>query len=436
MSDVLPSGPVAAVNRWLEDHWDPDLSVGEWWSRLGLSGWAAPSLPCRALGKGLARHDAVAVQEAIADFGALPAPGGLGLLLAAPTIAKHGDPGQVERFVRPVVTGEEAWCQLFSEPAAGSDLAGLRSRAERDGDEWVVNGQKVWTSGAEVADRGMLLVRTDPAAPKHRGLTYFALDMCQPGVEVRPLREMTGRSLFNEVFLTDVRVHERDMIGDLGGGWAVANSTLMFERSGLSAGGGSEGAIGATPGTRAGDLDRRAGDFVAGGSVTNVGGQVVGWYADAPSLLARMAGQGERVRDPHLRQKLVELYILVELGRLNAVRLKAAVEAGGDILGMPNIGKLTMSEMVRRTRDVGLEVLGSAGMLHSYANGDTESEPETPSIGDSEKVLEMALFASAPCIYGGTDQIQRNILAERVLGLPREPAPDRSTPFDQIPPNG
>src|SRR5690606_36684944 len=157
------------------------LTVGEWWERLGLSGWAAPGLPTNAYGKGLNRNDSVAVQNAIAEFGALGAPGGLGLLLAAPTIATHGTQEQIDTMVRDIVTGQKAWCQLFSEPGAGSDLAGLQCRAIKDGEEWIVNGQKVWTSGGHVADLGMLIAPTDPAQPTHAGTTYSAIATRHPG---------------------------------------------------------------------------------------------------------------------------------------------------------------------------------------------------------------------------------------------------------------
>ena len=262
---ITDADAVTAVKEWLAVNWDPDLTVLEWWERLGTSGWSAPGLPEASYGRGLARSEVVRVQEAIASFGALGAPGGLGMLLAAPTIATHGTDEQRERYVRPIVTGTEAWCQLFSEPGAGSDLAGLQTRAERDGDEWVVTGQKVWTSGGQVADMGMLLARTNPDVPKHQGITYFAFDMRQPGVEVRPLREMTGRALFNEVFLTEARVGGDAIIGGLNNGWAVANTTLAFERAGLGAGGGSaRGSSAAVPGSIAGDLGKRAGDLVGG----------------------------------------------------------------------------------------------------------------------------------------------------------------------------
>jgi alkylation response protein AidB-like acyl-CoA dehydrogenase len=172
---------VTEVTEWLEESWDPDLTVAEWWERLGTSGWAAPTWPVESFGAGLSRNEGVAVQRAIQDFGALGAPGGLGLLLAGPTIATHGDEEQRARYLRDIVTGQKAWCQLFSEPGAGSDLAGLNCKAIRDGDEWVVTGQKVWTSGGHIADLGMLIARTDPDVPKHQGISYFAIDMHQPG---------------------------------------------------------------------------------------------------------------------------------------------------------------------------------------------------------------------------------------------------------------
>src|SRR3954463_5106060 len=221
---------VDEVGAWLEANWDPDLTVAEWWERLGLSGWAAPSLPENAYGKGLSRNDAVRAQTEISQFGALGAPAGLGLMLAAPTIATHGTQEQIDLYVREIVTGQKAWCQLFSEPGAGSDLAGLTTRAERDGDEFVINGQKVWTTGAGHAAYGMLLARTDWDVPKHRGISYFALPMRQPGVEVRPLRQMNGYASFNEVFLSDARIPHDHLIGDVGDGWSAALTTLAHER--------------------------------------------------------------------------------------------------------------------------------------------------------------------------------------------------------------
>jgi alkylation response protein AidB-like acyl-CoA dehydrogenase len=441
------------LRSWLDSNWDPDLSVAEWWERMGLAGWAAPGLPLNAYGKAMARSDVVLVQQEIANFGALGAPAGLGLLLAAPTIATHGTQEQIDLYVRDIVTGQKAWCQLFSEPQAGSDLAGLQTRAIKDGDEWIINGQKVWTSGGQYADLGMLLARTDPDVPKHQGISYFAFNMLQDGVDVRPLKEMTGHALFNEVFITDARVADSALIGGVNNGWAAANTTLMNERAGLGSGGGNAAGGGmAQPGTVMGVLPRRVGDLVA--SVPAAGGKskssgkskgkskkteqpvgALGAMRGGAGLLIGLA-QSRRVNhDAGIRQDLARLHTLGELGRFNGLRIKAAKEQGRDIPGMPNIAKLSMSQIVRLTRDLGLRIAGPSGMLHAY-DGD-EKAALKHATGDpfAGGITEMALFAQAPPIYGGTDQVQRNIIGERVLGLPKEPNNDRVTPFSQLPKN-
>ena len=234
--------------------------MAQWWALLTAAGWAAPSMPVEAGGRGWGRQQSGVVAATMAAHNVVGPPVGLGAMLAAPTIAAHGTQDQVDRLVPPILDGTVAWCQLFSEPGAGSDLAGLQTRAVRDGDEWVVTGQKVWTSGGQVAQRGMLLARTDQDAPKHQGITYFAFDMDQPGVDVRPLREMTGRALFNEVFIDEARVAEADLVGGVGNGWAVANTTLMVERASL--GGGGRRPVSVPEGPKAGRLDARVGDFV------------------------------------------------------------------------------------------------------------------------------------------------------------------------------
>jgi alkylation response protein AidB-like acyl-CoA dehydrogenase len=431
MADVIDE-----LRTWLEENWDPDLTVGEWWERLGSAGWAAPMLPEKAYGRNLSRNDAVRVARTIAEHGALGAPSGLGILLAAPTIATHGTQDQIERFVRPIVTGQAAWCQLFSEPGAGSDLAGLQTRAVKDGEEWIVNGQKVWTSGGQVADMGMLIARTDPDVPKHQGITYFAFDMHQPEhVEVRPLREMTGRALFNEVFLTDARVNDDAVIGDVNKGWAVANTTLMFERSGLGSGGGGAGG-GATPGTIAGDLQKRAGDLVRsreGGDDPEGAMSLVG---SAATALAELAKETGAIDDKSVRQDLAELYALNEIGRINMLRLRDSMKAGKDIPGMPNIAKLSMSEIMRKTRDLGLRILGPYGMLHAYNRDARKALTAAGVDARYAGFTEVALFAQGPPIYGGTDQVQRNIIGERVLGLPKEPGNEKTTAFRDLPKNG
>jgi alkylation response protein AidB-like acyl-CoA dehydrogenase len=428
------SDVIVEVKSWLEENWSPDLTVAEWWERLGTSGWGAPTWPVEWFGKGLSREEGVRVQQAIADHGALPAPGGLGLMLAGPTIIAHGTDEQKALYLRDIVTGQKGWCQLFSEPGAGSDLAGLNARAVKDGDEWVVSGQKVWTSGGHVADLGMLIARTDPDQPKHAGITYFAIDMHQPGVEVRPLREMTGRALFNEVFLEEARVSDDAVIGGLNNGWRVANTTLMFERSSLGAGGGSAAVSLATPGTVQGDLDRRAGDFVStGGRRGGGGGTLFGVSSKAMTDLAKGTG---RASDPAIRQRLMQLHTLSEVARYNNLRLKAAKAAGQDIPGLPNIAKLTMSQIVRLSRDLGLEIAGPYGTLHAYDSESRAALDETTGLPYLAGITEMALFAQGPSIYGGTDQVQRNIIGERVLGLPKEPGFDKATPFKDLPKNG
>jgi alkylation response protein AidB-like acyl-CoA dehydrogenase len=429
MSDLLEE-----LDDWLGENWDPDLTVGEWWERLGVAGWAHPSLPAEAYGKGVSRPDALAVSARIAAHGALGPPAGLGMALAAPTIATHGTPEQIDELVRPIVTGQRAWCQLFSEPGAGSDLAGLGTRAVRDGDEWVVNGQKVWTSGGHIADMGMLVARTNPDAPKHQGITWFAFDMHQDGaVEVRPLREMTGRALFNEVFLSDARVPDAWVIGGTNNGWAVANTTLTFERQGLSAGGQGHAAL-ALPGTVVGDIAKRAGDFVRPRSPGSGGAGAM--VAGSEKLFVELARANGMIGEPNVRQQLMKLHTLTEIARFTNLRTKAERARGRELPGAGNLGKLAMSEVVRTSRDLGLAILGPLGTLHAYTPAERKELDAATGEPKLAFITEMALFAQAPPIYGGTDQVQRNIVGERVLGLPKEPSDERTKPWSELPRNG
>jgi alkylation response protein AidB-like acyl-CoA dehydrogenase len=432
-AQVVSHDVAAEVRAWLADNWDPDLTVAEWWDRLGHSGWAAPTWPEEWFGKGLARDDAGRVQRAITEFGALGPPGGLGLMLAGPTIATHGTDDQKRRYLEAIVTGRQAWCQLFSEPGAGSDLAGLQARATKDGEEWIVNGQKVWTSGGQIADLGMLVARTDQDVPKHQGITYFALDMHQAGVEVRPLREMTGRALFNEVFLSDARVADDAVIGGVNHGWAVANTTLTFERASLGAGGGSAAAA-ARPGSVAGDLTRRAGDFVrpASGSPAPSGPL----FAEAERIFIDLAKDNGAIADANVRQDLMRLHSYNEIGRFTTLRQKALRAAGSELSGAGNMAKLSMSRIVRLSRDLGLRILGPLGTLHGYDSVGRQGLEAATGNRWLSTVTELALFSPAPSIYGGTDEVQRNIIGERVLGLPKEPNSDRVTPFRDLAKNG
>jgi alkylation response protein AidB-like acyl-CoA dehydrogenase len=347
---------------------------------------------------------------------ALGPPSGIGMILAVPTLLAHGSPELIERFVPRILDGQHGWCQLFSEPGAGSDLAGLQTTAVLDGDEWVVNGQKVWTSGGQYADYGILMARTSPDAPKHRGITYFAFPMLQPGVEVRPLREMTGHALFNEVFMDDARVPDSHRVGDVDDGWRVANTTLMVERS--SIGGGAVAArSAAVPGTLAGHLDRPAGSFTNDRPMINP--SMVG--PGRVTQLRRLAEQRGLDRDPVVRQRLAHLHTLVEINGWHIGRMKSGDASTG---GEGNLAKLRNSDMLRLARDLGCTILGA---------GATIMGPDAPSGGD---VQELTLMSPAPAIYGGTDQVQRNIIGERVLGLPKEPGPPSDTPFRELLRNG
>ena len=391
------------INAWLDDNWDPALSVAQWWARLADAGLSHPMLP-EPWGRGWSADQTGELVAAMVARGALGPPTGLGLVLAAPTLLMHATPELSARLVPSILNGQQAWCQLFSEPGAGSDLAGLATRAERDGDEWVITGQKVWTSLGQWADYGMLLARTDPDAPKHQGITYFALPMHQPGVEVRPLREMTGRAMFNEVFLTEARVPADHVVGDIGGGWAVANTTLMVERG--SAGGGNVAApTAAVPGTIAGHLEMRAGEFA--GQPSPAGEGVVD--AHQLSELIDLARKRGVTHDRVLRQELARLYTLITIAAWQLDAMKVAVAPGAG-----NIAKLRNSEIVRQARDVGCRILGADAM-----------------VGDG-MVQDLTLMSPAPSIYGGSDQVQRNIIGERVLGLPKEPGPHKDTPFRDL----
>jgi alkylation response protein AidB-like acyl-CoA dehydrogenase len=405
------------VEAFCDEHWDPDATVEQWWRLLAEAGYSHPMLPQAAGGLGYGQDQAALVSLVLAERNVLGPPGGLGRMLAAPTIAIHGTPEQIERYVGEILDGRVGWCQLFSEPNAGSDLASLQCRAERDGDEWVITGQKVWTSGGQVADKGMLLARTDPDLPKHAGISWFAFDMDQPGVEVRPLTEMTGRALFNEVFIDEARVADSALIGGLNNGWRVGNTTLMVERASLGSSGRKPPE--AFPGPKGGALHLRAGGFVRQSGASSMSG-VPPLGIDMWWWLVDLARKNGTVTSRVLRDDLMRLYGLIEINRLSIQRAKA----GASSAATPNIAKLTMSELNRSFRDVGMRVVGADGMLM----GDSDSQT-------GGHIGEVALFSPAPSIYGGTDQVQRNIIGERVLGLPKEPGPPRETPFSELPKN-
>jgi len=318
-----------------------------------------------------------------------------GLTMAGPTVVTHGDDQLRARLLRRMFTGEDAWCQLFSEPGAGSDLAGLACRAERDGDEWVVTGQKVWNTLAHIADRGMLVARTDPEAPKHKGLTYFALDMHSPGVEVRPLRQMTGEAEFNEVYLTEVRIPDTDRVGAVGEGWRVAMTTLMNERT-----------------------------TIGGGSAPPQRGS--GAIAEAVRIWREEAVE----RSPVARDRLVQRWIEAEVLRLTNIRAAQNRKAGNP--GPEgSIAKLMFAEVNQRIYELCVDLLGAQALVgYDYTMRRSE---QLGLVGPPGSARKMFLRSRANSIEGGTSEIQRNILGERVLGLPGEPRTDKDLPWSQVP---
>ncbi|MDD9371678.1 MAG: acyl-CoA dehydrogenase family protein, partial [Acidimicrobiales bacterium] len=318
-----------------------------------------------------------------------------GLTMAGPTMVTNGSDELRNRLLRRAFTGEDAWCQLFSEPGAGSDLAGLACKAVRDGDEWVVTGQKVWNTLAHIADRGMLVARTDPEAPKHKGLTYFGVDMHAPGVEVRPLRQITGEAEFNEVYFTEVRVPDADRIGDIGEGWRVSMTTLMNERTTIGGGGGAP--------------PRGSGAIAEAVRI---------WQEE-------VAHQSPAVRD-----QLMRLWVEAEALRLTNVRASQNRKAGNP--GPEgSIAKLKFAEINMAIYELCVDLLGADGMVdYSYEMKRAENLGLTGPPGSSRK---MFLRSRANSIEGGTSEIQRNILGERVLGLPGEPRVDKDVPWSKVP---
>lgn len=310
----------------------------------------------------------------------------IGLGMAAPTILRHGTDEQRRRLLRPLWTGEEVWCQLFSEPGAGSDLAAVATRARRDGDGWVVEGQKVWTSSAHLARRAILLARTDPDVPKHAGLSYFVVDMTDPGVEVRPLRQLTGEAEFNEVFLSGVRVPDADRVGDVGAGWAVATYTLGNERV----------AIGGRPTPREGGMI----------------GRLAQTWRSRPEL-----------RRPDLHDRLMDLWVRAEVARLGARRTTELAAAGAAGSGL----KLAFALNAQHISALEVELLGAEGLEYG------EWAMVRPNAVDllGRDAGYRYLRAKGNSIEGGTSEVLRNIIAERVLGLPTEARPDKGIPWKE-----
>jgi alkylation response protein AidB-like acyl-CoA dehydrogenase len=353
----------------------------EWQATLFEGGWAGINVPTEYGGRGGTTRQARIFAQEQARFDVDSGVYAVGLGMVVPTLLVHGTEEQKRRYVTALLRGDDVWCQLFSEPGAGSDLAGLRTRAVRDGDEWIVDGQKVWNSGAHHSDMGILLARSDVDVPKHKGITYFLVDMRTPGIDVRPLRQINGVAHFNEVFLSDVRIPAENVVGAVNGGWGVAQTTLANERT-LIGGGGS--------GLGFGDFKR----------------------------LAREYGVND---DPVLRQRLVDTFIRFELIKYLGARAQAAIKQGKMPGPESSVLKLAMSQHVAKNGDLALALQGASGML----------------IGEdaTQNGLWQQQFLGqwGIRIGGGTEQIQRNVIGERVLGLPGEARPDKTLPFRELP---
>jgi alkylation response protein AidB-like acyl-CoA dehydrogenase len=395
----------AEARAWLEVNALPkghpdDFSLGLWtdaydedtyiercraWQRcLYDAGWAGITWPKEHGGRGGRAIEQVIFNQEQARFGVSNAAFMISVGMAGPTILAHGTDEQRDRFLGPMLRGDELWCQLFSEPGAGSDLANLTTRAERDGDEWVVNGQKVWTSSPDRARWGMLLARTDWDVPKHKGISYFLLDMKAPGIDMRPLRQMTGESHFSEVFLDDVRIPAGDLLGGQGSGWVVAQTTLNSERSSIA------GGTGATP---AGLID-----------------------------LARQFGRAD---DPMLRQAIVTAHVRSELLRFLRYRSQTALSQGRRPGSEASVMKLAFARYMKAITETAMAVQGPAGMIV----GDGRRHD-----GLAADTMWLRRFLHSPSlrIAGGSDQVQGNIIGERALGLPGEPRTDKDVPFREL----
>jgi alkylation response protein AidB-like acyl-CoA dehydrogenase len=398
------------VREWVSQNWDPSLSLRDWRERLVSSGWAVPSWPVRWYGKGLpAWADDIVADEIRRGHAVASIPAGL----AGPTILEQGPDPVRERFLRPLLTGEETWCQLFSEPSAGSDIAGLTTTAGLDGDSWVVNGQKVWNTSAHHADLGMLLARTDWDVPKHAGISYLILPMHQPGVEARPLRQMNKHSSFNEVFLTDARVPRDWVVGEVGQGWTAALATLAHERRFSRMGQPSLAGIDSGPA-----LEQARAEAAETA-------RVYSWYpqrAGRADLVIEHARSMGVAADPLIRQEIARLVTLQRVSQWTADRAKRARQLGRPPGPEGSIGKLALSSIARQAARVHSMIAGAHGLLA----GEDAPGPL------NELLAEITLSVPAQSIAGGTDEIQHNIIGERVLGLPREPDPFRGRPYREV----
>ncbi|MEE3256335.1 MAG: acyl-CoA dehydrogenase family protein [Actinomycetota bacterium] len=370
------------------------MSLADWWRSLAESGWGYPHWPDGQFGKDMSHEQHMEVERARVAVGAFGVPNDVSVTLVAPTLMEHGPEILLDRYLESIATGQEMWCQLFSEPDAGSDLAGLTTSAERDGDRWIINGSKVWTTGGHASRRAVLMARTDPKAERHSGISFFILDMGQPGVSVSPLRDMTGDEEFNQVFLHNAEVDHQDIIGGLGEGWRVAMTMLQHERDADAVGHDGGGDV-----INQVDLDAPVGQVQ---EEQQRGGTTSGFFYATGSVkddvTFNMVKQLASSDDPVLGETATKAKMHRELLDLNS---------GRDL--PPSVGKLLNSALCRELRDLGF----AAGPASQLSFEDSV---------DGGHFLKSALFAAGMSIAGGTDEIQRNIIGERVLGLPREPA--------------
>ena len=367
-----------------------DMARAKFWQkRKADAGWACIRWPQEYGGRGADAIQQVILNEEESKVATPPT--GVFLIgqgMAAPTLMTWGNEEDKKRFIPRLASGEDVWCQLFSEPAGGSDLAALRTKAERDGDDWIINGQKIWTSGAHYSDWGILVLRTDPTMAKHKGLSYFFLDMKSPGIEIKPIKQISGDANFNEVYFTDVRVPDAQRLGEVGQGWQVALTTLMNERASIGAGGG---------GTAFKSVKRLA-------KSVNIG--------DKPAI-----------EDSHVRAQLASWYVQ-EAGLKYTIYRTLSALSRGEVPGPENsIGKLVSAKKSQDMASFAIDLLEQQGILRD------------PVQDAAFAALFQDTYMSIPGsrIAGGTDEIMANIIAERVLGLPQEPRMDKGIPFTEVP---
>jgi alkylation response protein AidB-like acyl-CoA dehydrogenase len=411
MSKISEAQVRAEVRTWLAAHWDPELSLVEWRNKLADSGWGMPQWPEAWYGRGLPVGLTRVVEEEFAAVGAVGvARSGVRLLVAA-TLLEHGSDLHKKKFLRRILTGEDGWCQLFSEPGSGSDLAGATTRADLNGDLWIINGQKVWTTSAHHADYGMLLARTAWDLPKHEGMSFFIIEIKQPGVEVQPLKQMNGHASFNQVFFTDAKVLPENLISKVGDGWKVAMTTLAHER---------RGADGMSTPSKRGSRTGRI--YVEERAEIETAMQPYRWYpqrAGRVDLIIERAKETGANQDPHVRQEIAKLMILSKSAEWTARRARAAQRQGRPQGPEGSLGKLAASHVARAAAHVHTLITGAEAML---------TGPASPRDG---VIAEILVSVPATSIAGGTDEIQRNIIAERVLELPKEPRFDTG-PFRNV----